>query len=139
MNLIAGRPGPARPPPPRPPDGPRDHVPARPSRRARRLRGRCGFPARFLADVAYPTLGVTDPARVLHICSGSVRAPFTVDRRRTVRPAVVADARAPPFQDAEVAGPLAFRWSIADPPYSRSWPEPCTGSPPASTRLPAAS
>ena len=49
-----------------------------------------GFPSRFLVDVAYPTLGVTDPAQVLHICSGSVRAPFTVDRRPSVRPAVVA-------------------------------------------------
>jgi hypothetical protein len=44
-----------------------------------------------------------------------------VDRRPTVRPAVVADARALPFRDAEAAGPLAFRWAIADPPYSREW------------------
>jgi SAM-dependent methyltransferase len=74
-----------------------------------------GFPAGFLADIAYPTMGVTDPARVLHICSGSVRAPFTVDRRPTMRPAVVADARALPFL-AET-----FDWAIADPPYSREW------------------
>jgi SAM-dependent methyltransferase len=74
-----------------------------------------GFPKRFLADVAYPTLGVTDPARVLHICSGSVRAPFTIDRRSSVRPAVVADARALPFRNA------TFDWAIADPPYSREW------------------
>ncbi len=74
-----------------------------------------GFPARFLTDVAYPTLGVTDPAQVLHICSGSVRAPFSVDRRASVRPAVVADARALPF----LAG--SFDWAIADPPYSREW------------------
>jgi len=74
-----------------------------------------GFPSRFLVDVAYPTLGVTDPTRVLHICSGSVRAPFTVDRRASVRPAVVADARALPFR------PGCFEWAIADPPYSREW------------------
>jgi hypothetical protein len=74
-----------------------------------------GFPSRFLIDVAYPTLGVTDPAQVLHICSGSVRAPFTVDRRASARPAVVADARALPFR----AG--SFQWAIADPPYSREW------------------
>jgi SAM-dependent methyltransferase len=74
-----------------------------------------GFPSRFLRDLAYPTLGVTDPAKVLHICSGSVRAPFTVDRRIAVRPAVVADARALPFR------PGAFDWVIADPPYSREW------------------
>jgi SAM-dependent methyltransferase len=74
-----------------------------------------GFPSRFLADVAYPTLGVTDPARVLHVCSGSVRAPFSVDRRASVRPAVVADARSLPFRSA------SFDWVIADPPYSREW------------------
>jgi hypothetical protein len=74
-----------------------------------------GFPSGFLAGVAYPTLGVTDPARVLHVCSGSVRAPFTVDRRASVRPAVVADARALPF----LAG--SFEWVIADPPYDREF------------------
>jgi SAM-dependent methyltransferase len=73
-----------------------------------------GFPAGFL-QMAYKTLGVTDPARVLHICAGSVRGPFTVDRRAGVRPAVVADARALPF----LAG--SFDWAIADPPYSREW------------------
>jgi hypothetical protein len=73
-----------------------------------------GFPVGFL-EFALRTLDCDDPTRVLHVCSGSVRAPFTVDRRASVRPAVQADARALPFLDG------SFRWVIADPPYSRTW------------------
>jgi hypothetical protein len=73
-----------------------------------------GFPVGFL-EFALRTLDCDDPSRVLHVCSGSVRGPFTVDRRASVRPAVQADARALPFLDG------SFRWVIADPPYSRTW------------------
>jgi hypothetical protein len=73
-----------------------------------------GFPVGFL-EFALRTLDCDDPSRVLHVCSGSVHGPFTVDRRASVRPAVQADARALPFLDA------SFRWVIADPPYSRTW------------------
>jgi SAM-dependent methyltransferase len=75
-----------------------------------------GFPNGFLA-FACRTLGCDEPDQVLHVCSGSLRGPFTVDRRVTaaVRPAVRADARALPFVDG------SFRWVVADPPYSRTW------------------
>lgn len=73
-----------------------------------------GFPVGFL-EFAYRTLGCDQPDRVLHICSGSVRGHFTVDRRASVRSAVQADARALPFLDG------SFRFAIADPPYSRTW------------------
>ncbi len=93
-----------------------------------------GFPVGFL-PFAYRTLGVTDPVRVLHICSGSVRGPFTVDRRTSVRPAVVADARAlkpggrlgllhymiPPYSSGDVH--LVGIWGISVGPGStiRAW------------------
>jgi SAM-dependent methyltransferase len=73
-----------------------------------------GFPTGFL-EFAYRTLGCDQPDRVLHVCSGSVRGPFTVDVRTSVRPAVRALAQALPFLDG------SFRWVIADPPYSRTW------------------
>jgi hypothetical protein len=73
-----------------------------------------GFPCGFL-EFACKTLGCDQPAAVLHVCSGSLRGPFTVDRRPAVRPAVIADARALPFLDG------SFRWVVADPPYSRTW------------------
>jgi hypothetical protein len=73
-----------------------------------------GFPVGFL-PFAYRTLACDQPDRVLHVCSGSVRGPFTVDRRPAVRPAVVAATRQLPFLDG------SFRWVIADPPYSRTW------------------
>ncbi len=37
-----------------------------------------GYPLQFL-PLAYKTLGATDPSRVLHLCSGSVRVGVTVD------------------------------------------------------------
>lgn len=73
-----------------------------------------GFPVGFL-EFAHRTLGCDQPDQVLHVCSGSVRAPFTVDVRTSVRPAVRALAQALPFLDE------SFRWVIADPPYSRAW------------------
>ncbi len=81
-----------------------------------------GFPRGFL-EFAHRTLGCDAPAEVLHICSGSVRAPYSVDRRLSVRPAVVADARALPFRNE------SFRWAIADPPYSRTWAKVLYGIP----------
>ena len=73
-----------------------------------------GFPNGFL-EFAYRTLGCDQPDQVLHVCSGSVQGPFTVDVRPAVRPAVVALAQALPFREE------SFRFVIADPPYSRTW------------------
>lgn len=73
-----------------------------------------GYPLRFL-ERAYALLGVTDPDRVLHLCSGSVRRGVTVDVRPEVNPTVVADARHTPFPDA------SFRWVLTDPPYSEEY------------------
>lgn len=73
-----------------------------------------GYPKGFL-QLAYRTLGVTDPSRVLHLCSGSMRVGIRVDIRPEVLPDVVADVRHLPFADE------SFDWIMADPPYSPEW------------------
>ena len=75
-----------------------------------------GYPKGFLAR-AFTLLGVEDPRRVLHVCSGSMRVGVCVDIRPTVRPTVVADVRKLPFAAA------TFQWIMADPPYSREYAE----------------
>lgn len=75
-----------------------------------------GYPTGFF-ELACSLMDVTDPAAVLHLCSGSVRAPLTVDLREHLRPAVVADVRWLPFRPASV------RWIMADPPYSEEHAE----------------
>lgn len=65
-----------------------------------------------LVELACRLMGAPDPTRVLHLCSGSVRAPLTVDLRHHLGPAVVADVRWLPFR------PSSVRWVLADPPYS---------------------
>lgn len=75
-----------------------------------------GYPQRFLGH-AYATLGVTDPSRVLHLCSGSVKTGVTVDIRPEVGPQIVADCRAVPLPaDSQ-------DWIMADPPYAESYAE----------------
>lgn len=73
-----------------------------------------GYPIGFLKR-AFTILGVTDPAQVLHVCSGSMRIGVRVDIRPEMEPTVVADARALPFPEA------SFEWVMADPPYSREY------------------
>ena len=73
-----------------------------------------GYPKRFLG-LAFETLGVTDPARVLHLCSGSMRVGVTVDIRPEMHPTIVADARHVPLPDE------SFDWIMADPPYSAEY------------------
>lgn len=80
-----------------------------------------GYPARFL-EHAYKTLGVTDPARVLHLCAGGVRSGVTVDIRIETGPRVVADCRRLPFAAA------TFDWVMADPPYAASYAEQLYGT-----------
>lgn len=69
-----------------------------------------GYPVGFLT-LAYRLMGVYDVDAVLHVCSGSVQAKFTLDVRPAVRPAVVGDARHLPFLDE------SFDFVLADPPY----------------------
>ncbi len=75
-----------------------------------------GYPLNFLQR-AYDILGVTDPSRVLHVCSGSMRVGIRVDIRPSQRPTVVADGRFLPFKDS------TFDWIMADPPYSPEYAE----------------
>ena len=73
-----------------------------------------GYPKGFL-EWAYRLMGVTDHARVLHMCSGSVRTGITVDIRPEKRPDIVADCRDIPLPDQSV------QWILADPPYSEDY------------------
>lgn len=73
-----------------------------------------GYPVGFL-QWAYTTLGVTAPAEVLHLCSGSVEVGVTVDIRPEMKPTILADARHVPLPDASVP------WVMADPPYSEDY------------------
>lgn len=75
-----------------------------------------GYPVGFL-ERAYVTLGVTDPARVLHMCSGGVGVGITVDIRPEVKPTIVADARHIPLPDESID------WIMADPPYAETYAE----------------
>lgn len=75
-----------------------------------------GYPKRFL-KLAYERMGVTNPARVLHVCSGSMRSGVTVDIRQSRNPSVVANGIHLPFFDDY------FRWVLVDPPYSREYAE----------------
>lgn len=70
-----------------------------------------GYPKGFLHR-ALTIMGVDDPTKVLHVCSGSVRFGVTVDIRPEKKPTVVADGRNLPFVDG------SFRWILADPPYT---------------------
>lgn len=75
-----------------------------------------GYPLRFLAR-AFEVLSVTDPTRVLHVCSGSMRVGVCVDIRFECKPTTVADALHLPFRDN------TFKWVMADPPYSQEYAE----------------
>jgi SAM-dependent methyltransferase len=73
-----------------------------------------GYPIGFL-ERAYATLGVTDPDKVLHLCSGSMRRGVRVDIRPEMEPDIVADCRDVPLPDE------SFDWIMADPPYSEQY------------------
>jgi SAM-dependent methyltransferase len=75
-----------------------------------------GYPKNFLKH-AFETLGVTDPQKVLHLCSGSMKSGITVDIRPEKNPTYVADCRNTPFLDA------SFDWIMVDPPYAESYAE----------------
>ncbi len=73
-----------------------------------------GYPETFLA-MAYRQIACTDPSRVLHVCSGSVRVGIRLDVRPSLSPSVVGDALALPFLDE------SFTWVLADPPYTPAY------------------
>jgi len=73
-----------------------------------------GYPKGFV-EWAYDLMGVTDPERVLHLCSGSMRTGVRVDLRPEMEPTVVCDCRNTPFEDE------SFDWILADPPYSEDY------------------
>lgn len=73
-----------------------------------------GYPKGFI-EWAYDLMGVEDPARVLHLCSGSMVTGVRVDIRPEVNPDIVADARNVPLPDG------SFDFILADPPYSQDY------------------
>ena len=75
-----------------------------------------GYPKGFLRR-AFEVLEVTDPSKVLHVCSGSMTVGIRVDIRPGMNPSVVADGRSLPFADN------TFQWVLADPPYSQEYAE----------------
>ncbi len=70
-----------------------------------------GYPKGFV-EWAMRQMGCGDPARVLHLCSGSMRTGVRVGIRPAMQPNVVADVRSLPFADE------SFAFVMADPPYS---------------------
>lgn len=75
-----------------------------------------GYPIGLLAR-AYRIMEVTDPSKVLHVCSGSITNGVTVDIRCAKQPKVVACASHLPFADN------TFQWILADPPYTQDHAE----------------
>lgn len=73
-----------------------------------------GYPKGFV-EWALREMGCTDPARVLHLCSGSMRTGVRVDIRPEMEPDILADARDVPLPDE------SFDFIMADPPYSREY------------------
>lgn len=75
-----------------------------------------GYPVGFVQTAAR-ILGCADVGQILHLCSGSVGAPLTVDAREQLRPSIVADVRWLPIR------PGSQRYILADPPYSQDHAE----------------
>ena len=71
-----------------------------------------GFERHILRQQLLGDVGADD---VLHVCSGGVRAKWTVDVRHEVQPRVVASAAALPFADG------SFRAVLIDPPYNEAY------------------
>lgn len=70
-----------------------------------------GYPV-GLIEFAGKLMGVTDHRQVVHLCSGSVRAPLTFDIRPESEARAIADVRHLPIASSSV------RWVMVDPPYS---------------------
>lgn len=70
-----------------------------------------GYP-HGLIEFAGRRMRVTDHRKVVHLCSGSVRAPLTFDLRPASEARCIADVRHLPIRSGSV------RWVMVDPPYS---------------------
>lgn len=75
-----------------------------------------GYPV-GLVELVARLMGIDDLAAIVHLCSGSVRAPRTLDLRADVGAACVADVRWLPLR------PGSCRWILADPPYGMDYAE----------------
>ena len=75
-----------------------------------------GYPFGFV-EWAYELMGVSDPSKVLHLCSGSVVTGIRVDVRHEMRPTICADVRHVPFANE------SFDFILSDPPYAESYAE----------------
>ena len=73
-----------------------------------------GYPKGFL-EWAFGIMGVKDPEKVLHLCSGSVKSGITVDIRAEKNPVICADCRNVPLPDSSVD------FILADPPYDENY------------------
>lgn len=60
---------------------------------------------------------IVEPAKVLHLCSGSVTTGIRVDIRPEMNPTILADCRNVPLSDGSVD------FILADPPYSADYAE----------------
>src|SRR3990167_2119595 len=75
-----------------------------------------GYPKGFL-EWAFELMGVDDPEKVLHLCSGSVCSGTTVDIRKEMGAKIVADCRNTGLPDE------SFDFILADPPYAQDYAE----------------
>lgn len=82
----------------------------------RRLPEGGGYPQGFV-ELCARLMNVTDLRAVVHLCSGSVRAPLTFDIRADVGATCRADVRWLPLR------PSSVRWMMVDPPYGRDYAE----------------
>ena len=80
-----------------------------------------GYPIGFI-EWAYEIMGVTDPEKVLHLCSGSMRTGVRVDIRPEMQPTVCCDIRDTPFLDE------SFEFILSDPPYAETYAEQLYGT-----------
>jgi hypothetical protein len=75
-----------------------------------------GYPEGFIERAAQ-LMGVDDLGSIVHLCSGSVRARFTIDLRADVGATVRADVRWLPIR------PSSVRFILCDPPYEQDYAE----------------
>lgn len=73
-----------------------------------------GYPIGFV-EWALAEMKCTDPSKVLHLCSGSVKTGTRVDIRPELSPNIVADCRSVPLPDG------SQDFIMADPPYSQEY------------------
>lgn len=80
-----------------------------------------GFPI-GLVEYAARLMDCRDLSRIVHLCSGSVRAPLTFDLRPESEAACLADVRWLPVR------PGSVRWIVADPPYGADYAQELWGT-----------